>query len=378
MSLSIPRVKPLGWVDDELLVAAQLTQMDLNISLLDGQDGVDQLLAYHAGMRFTRTDLGVGSSSLNFLTAVQQTTAIGSPANRQQMILATGIATGIQFSCMLDGTSPGHLVIAGGGATPICAPASDASGTIFWGASSALVKSSADTGTTISAVAVTGQTHNVLWTGCTTSHYLAMEDTSFKLYHATSLGGTWSSQTIPGFVTGMATNGTGTWVLFCWNTSSSTILYSTDDGVTFTSAQVTGGLGSTVSGAWSPALQKFVALETLSGALWTSPDGITWTLRKTVAALVGIPFLAQSVAVCGSAIACIVNRGVNSLGKYPFGIAYTLDAGVSWNESYIASPFGTNPLTSLISANGRFYALDGVALYQSDILTAPPILYSGV
>ena len=36
MALLIPRVKPLGWVDDELLTAAQTTQMDLNISLLDG------------------------------------------------------------------------------------------------------------------------------------------------------------------------------------------------------------------------------------------------------------------------------------------------------------------------------------------------------
>lgn len=35
--MTFPRVKPLGWIDDELLTAAQATEMDLNISLLAGQ-----------------------------------------------------------------------------------------------------------------------------------------------------------------------------------------------------------------------------------------------------------------------------------------------------------------------------------------------------
>lgn len=335
----------------------------------------------HNAMRFARTALSVGTSSLTRLSAVQQLAAIGTPANRQQMILASGSTTGTfpSFELMNDGTAPSSIVNYGGGGTLTCAPACDSSGVLFWGDSAGLVKSSSNGGASSSNVTVAGLTGNVTWAGFTSSHYLLFEASTQKLYRATSLGGTWTSVTLGcTSVWDIATNGAGTWVLFGAAFAGSEPLYSTDDGVTWTPTIAFGGTGSVPGGGWSTDLQTFFALEGHSGLLYTSPDGITWTLSRTVAGLVGVSFAQHSVAVCGNALACVVNRAVTAINKYPFGIAYTLDAGATWYETYFGDPFGTNPIASLLSANGRLYAIDGANLYQSGLIAAPPSLFTGV
>src|SRR6478609_7917237 len=50
MSLAIPRVKPMGWALYEILTSGQMTQIDLNISLLDQAIGATDLIAAHAAL----------------------------------------------------------------------------------------------------------------------------------------------------------------------------------------------------------------------------------------------------------------------------------------------------------------------------------------
>ncbi len=226
---------------------------------------------------------------------------------------------------------------------------------------------------------VTGSTTDINWVGFTTAHYLAFEASSHKLYIATALGGTWTNTTLTSLtaMSDLITDGAGNWVLVGNVSAAAVTYYSTDDGATWTfGASLSNG---SCSGCYSAVDGKFYVLTAL-GLLYSSPTGVTWTLVKTMAFLTGANgvLLGQNgMVACGAVLACRVGRLVNSLGKYPNGIAYTLDRGANWNEVYFGAP--TNkPLTNLISANGRIYAIDGAALYQSGVLESPPAVFTGV
>ncbi|HET7545487.1 MAG TPA: hypothetical protein VFK05_36720, partial [Polyangiaceae bacterium] len=330
--------------------------------------------------QFIRTDLG--TTGLSLLSPIQQTIGIGAPGNRQKSVLVSGASSGgaLFINALLnDGTVPPTGTNTLAGDYPLSAPASDSTGTIFCGIHGGGVVKSVDGGVTPSSVTITGLTTGAQWVGCTASRFLAFERSTQKIYQAASLGGTWTATTLGSIadqITDLMTNGAGVWVMISVAIGGATYAHrSVNDGVTWSSVSISGSANG-AGGAWSEELQRFVVLDGL-GKLWTSPDGATWTLQKTVAALVGLPFGQNSVAAVGPAIACIANRGANALGKYAQGVAYTLDLGATWNESYFAAT--TNkPLTNLIAANGRLYATDGAALYQSGVLAAPPSLFTGV
>jgi hypothetical protein len=339
----------------------------------------------HDAFRFTRTDLGVGSSSLTRLSAVQQTGGIGAPVNRQKSILVSGASSGglAQSALLNDGTNPPLALNSLAGSALTSAPASDSFGVFFAGLSAGSAIKSPDGGSTSSAVTVTGASTQLSWVGCTASHYLAFERSTSKLYVSTALGGTWTSTTlgtIADIVNDLITDGAGTWVLIVTGVGGATYaLQSVDDGASWASVSIAGSANG-AGGAWSADWQRFVVIDGL-GKLWSSPDGATWTLVKTMAALASgtlvTGFGQNTVAACGPAIACVANRGANSLGKYAQGIAYTLDRGANWNEVYIGAT--TNkPITNLIAANGRLFAIDGSNLYQGGVLIAPPSLFTGV
>jgi len=381
--LAIPRVKPLGWVDDEQLTAAQITQMDLNISLLDGALST----FVHAGsMQFTRTDLNVGTSTMTLISPVQQTNLIGAPANRQKLILIAGASSiALPEGALLhDGTTPpvafdGLASLAG--ASVNSAPASDSSGTIFYGLSDGVVAKSSDGLATVTAVTITGLTTGADWVGFTETHYLAFESATNTLYTSVSLTGTWTAvATAFAQIHALITDGAGLWVLVGQqNGGAIHTMRSSDDGATWASS-APGTSPSGLGAAWSQAWGVFVIVDG-NGKFWTSTDAVTWTITKTVAALdsalMATTWGQNSVAACGQAIACLANRGVDSLGKYANGIAYTLDLGATWYEAYIGDTSDL-PFTNLISANGRFYAIDGSSLYQSGVLETPPTLFTGV
>lgn len=338
----------------------------------------------HDAMRFTRTDLATGTDRMFFLSAVQQTTAIGSPANRQKSILVAGQSSGnlARIALLNDGTSPpvaaSYHTLAGAALSSV--PASDNSGVIFAGITGAGVLKTPDAGTTPSSVTVTGLAANATWVGFTTSHYLVYEGSTRKLFVATALAGTWTNTVLSASTTTineLVTDGAGAWLLLATEAGGTTIFRSTDDGATWVNQASLGAGAALCGGAWSDDRGLFVVF-TGAGLMYTSPTGVTWTLTKTVAAL-NVAFGQKTVAVCGIVLAVVTNRTVNSLGKYPYGVAYSLDFGTNWFESYIAgADDSTLPIYSLLSANGRLYATDGISLYRSAIVDSPPVVFTGV
>lgn len=134
--------------------------------------------------------------------------------------------------------------------------------------------------------------------------------------------------------------------------------------------------------SWSSAHTKFFALAS-NGKLFSSPDGLTWTLQYTTAITATNEATARhgTFAIAGNCIAKVMSRNLGGDSKYP-GIYYTMDAGATWHASAFAKGFGDTStdstiapreLHSLIEANGRFYATDGIRIFRSGLLAAPTV-----
>jgi hypothetical protein len=331
-------------------------------------------------LQFARTDFG--TTSFTKLTAVTPTTPIGAAANRPKSIFASGPSGGGLFLGMLlnDGTNVSASSSLAGIAPP-SAPAADANGVIFSAVSgSSIPVQTANGGASVSNVTVTGIANPAIWVGMTGTRYLVVESSTLKLHRATSLGGAWTNTT-PGMTNyyDLATNGAGRCVIAGANAAVFKCLFSTDDGATWATSSTTfAGAAGTVGMCYWDYYGVFVAV-TSGGLVYTSGDGDTWTLQKTVASLSSLTLGQNTVATCGPVLAVIANRAVNSQGKYPYGVAVTLDVGATWNDIYIGAPAtSTDLISNLISANGRFYATDGKALYRSGLLVTPAAQYTGV
>lgn len=343
-----------------------------------------QCVQIHDAMKFTRTDLVVGTSTMTRLSAIQQTGGVGAPSLRQKSILVSGASSGgaMQDSLLNDGTVGPAAFSSLAGAAAKSAPACDSNGLIFFGlvGGTTSIITSSDGGVTPTTQAVAGLIGGAYWVGATGSRYILFERGTQKIFSATSIAGAWTTVvTTFDTVVDMATDGAGTWVMFGQAVGGVTqTMRSTDDGATWGSLAGMIYSATGVSGTWSDEWQAFIAIDG-NGKLWASPTGVTWTLQKTMFALNGLIFGQNALASCGCAIACIVNRPANSLGKNPRGIAFTLDHGATWNESYIGDATTANrSFSNILAANGRFYAIDGGSLYQSGVLAAPATIFTGV
>jgi hypothetical protein len=145
-------------------------------------------------------------------------------------------------------------------------------------------------------------------------------------------------------------------------------VYSTDAGATWALGIDFGAVAANIT--FSEARGLFVAV-TSAGELWSSPDGATWTLQKTATGF-AIGGTKNTLAACGFAIVSVSNRTTGSAVRNSIGVAYTLDLGATWYETYfgdMTNSFG--PLVFITSANGRLYAIDGARAYVSGLLEVP-------
>lgn len=150
------------------------------------------------------------------------------------------------------------------------------------------------------------------------------------------------------------------------------IFHSSDAGVTWVLARTYGGAITSANVVWHGASGQFVALDS-SGGVSRSATGSTWPAATVIGALsVANGAIARygSMAAAGHAIAKLYDPllfGSFTLG----GIAYSLDAGVSWRYQSITdrSIFGSANLLSLIGIGGHMYASDGARVYRSGLLS---------
>lgn len=152
--------------------------------------------------------------------------------------------------------------------------------------------------------------------------------------------------------------------------SSSTamrVFHSGDGGLSW---QVTLTISTTALNiVWSAVDNQFFAVAQ-DGRIFTSPTGVNWTNTRTIT-VAGLPARYGTLAVVGNCIATAIIPTV--FGYFgAAGVAYTLDQGVTWRVQYLtdASAFdgSGSPIFSLIAANNRFYATEGVRVFRSGLM----------
>lgn len=355
----------LGWFDG-VVTAQQLRCWDVA--------PIDPLAASPSVNSFLLPFVPAGAAS-----------AIGIPATVQRLIAQVGNYTSgsghSEMSVLAD--MPNEIWAASDtGFAPFSCVASDsadpfggAQGSVVFGcvAGGTTCKYSTNGGNSWTTFTPTGigSTATAVFATPNSAHYL-LSDRSGSILSATSLVSTWASHTYglggDGIVSFAAGNGVICGINYKTFGSSSSdrqIVYSNDDGVTWAAGQTFASLA--ISLTFSVERGVFVVIDG-NGGLWTSVTGVTFTLQKTSSALAtGIAPGAAQLACEGPAIAHIVNRSVGATPYHMKGIAYTLDLGATWYETYFAtySTSAAFPLGQLIAANGRFYASDPHNLYRS-------------
>lgn len=117
---------------------------------------------------------------------------------------------------------------------------------------------------------------------------------------------------------------------------------------------------------YSPANGVFV-LSVSGGVVYTSSDGVTWNATGLIPLQSGYAGRG-TLAACGFAIAKLYMRPLGGI-RYENGVYYSFDGGVNWTKWTFAEPSAASiPLLQIISANGRFYAIDKNTIYVSGCL----------
>jgi hypothetical protein len=265
--------------------------------------------------------------------------------------------------------------------------ATDPSGTLFGGlVGAATCKSVNFDSTPTTATFTPGNALPVTASIFGATHYIV--SAGGNVHSATSLGGSWfiaglgisGGNTVGDFATnGDPANGVAPTVIVLLAAATSTgnriAMYSTDDGVTWTTGHNFGNVSVNIS--YSIYWGAFIAYVLNTQQLWTSPNGASWTLQRTVPTLVDVTEAHAQIACVGSAIALVVNHTATA-NVYLRGVAYTFDLGLTWCESYFGDLiFGSEPILEITAANGRLYAIDEFCCYTSGALESPPDLYAG-
>lgn len=152
------------------------------------------------------------------------------------------------------------------------------------------------------------------------------------------------------------------------------IFRSADNGATWTVARTYGGAITSASVLWHATTSQFIVLDSTGGVSY-SLTGATWPSTNVISALSvanGSSARYGTFACAGHVIAKVYDPllfGAGFLG----GIAYSLDAGVTWRYQNVVPPAGGFSLLSLIGVGGHFYASDGARVYRSGLLSYPAV-----
>lgn len=336
------------------------------------------------------THCSVGGSSpvgnQKFLQSFGPVSSIGTATARQRLIASIGIKTSnsdalLSFSA--DGLDFSNSAIDTGYAN-FNAVGSDNAGVIFGGLVSVATCKFYSVNTGSSGTFTPGNSGVVEAAHFAVSHYLIGANAT--VYYGTSLAGFTGvgigsiGDSIRTFVHNGASPASGLPRVILGDVlvanSHYVVKYSTDDGVTWTTGHDFGVVA--LSLCYSAAQDLFLAFDTTNKQLWSSTDGQSWTLLRTVASLdTGGISGHHTMAACGPVIAHLVKH-TSVANQQLNGIAYTLDMGLTWREEYFGNVNTGQPMRALISANGRFVALDDFNTYVSGFVETGDALYSGV
>ncbi len=387
--LPIPRVKPLGWIDDELLTAAQITQMDLNISLLDGQLSTDELATSHATLQSWRyTDLVPLTADVNHVISIcGMLPVIGYTDlndDRPRSIAATATvsagspANAASFARSYEGSQWEEVFqyqISPAIALPIGIAAGAAGQLVIIKATGPAYNYSSDQGSTWAQTS-SGSANNLRAFYAAGHWYMAKSSGSVGVGTSISTFTT-GSVALPGAASALAGPVSfatdGATVVVCGKgaaSADSTVWVSTDNGVTWTTSI---SLYRDANVAYSKYFGKFVIVDT-GGSIFTSVSGAptTWVTTGTNASPANdFDFGSQDALACaGPAIVHSVTTPtawISGSGDPGSGIAYSLDLGATWNYSI----FGLAEKIRVVEINRRIYAYDTRHIWASGPL-APP------
>lgn len=204
---------------------------------------------------------------------------------------------------------------------------------------------------------------------------------SGNISYSSDNGATWSALVaVAGApaITGIATNGTGTWVIACQTTGK--VFYSTNNGTTWTLATTFAATAGTVTVIFANGLFMFSAYTAGSvGFISTSPDGINWGATVNTGTTSNDPWLVYGYGIwlsqgdtgCfrstnnGATWSSLISTGMDPyrgafgngvfvIGGNAGAIAYSTDFGLTWTS--VSNPFGLNSVYSLSYIFGAFQA----------------------
>ncbi len=388
MSLSIPRVKPLGWGLFEILTSSQITQMDLNISLLDDEiQGTRIVDASNALRLWTATTIPqVGTDTYADIIPMRLSRTYGVNADTQRLIFMVGTdstgspANEARIARSADGSAFDPATQRLSTLTTFLSPTAG-----FPGAAGELMlingahqfAYSADSGATwtlSSLVSITdniGVMHYVSGTGAAAGYYLLTDGATSNFARASSMANlantpTYSTIGSGGFAfnttQSIVSDGASVLLIACTFSDGCRVYRSTDGGATWMLAYTTGG--TVMSLVWSDYWKKFFLVDNSAGVLASSSDGASWSLvRSGLTSANGFLVSARALIACGPALALPSATGTTG------GLVLSLDQGLTWNYHYIGVS-GVYP-TVFRATRERIYAANGKTLWRSGLLGSP-------
>lgn len=200
--------------------------------------------------------------------------------------------------------------------------------------------------------------------------------TANRVFVSDDSGATWVAKSIGSAVYSIiswATNGAGIIVAYAQNSAFGgvdKILYSTNNGNTWTVGHSAGTAIETGAVAYSSVLDQFMVINT-EGKIFNSSDGASWIERTGMAYH---PTTGLALAAVGPVFAMATQPTINPspATKTTPGVVYTVDFGENWTMVPLgvveASDFR---LTTVRAHGGRFVAGAQGAIYLSAPLWIP-------
>jgi hypothetical protein len=157
--------------------------------------------------------------------------------------------------------------------------------------------------------------------------------TGNRLFVSDNNGGTWSPVDIGAnrTIIAWATNGAGTIAAYSQNSGFGgldEILYSTNNGDTWTQGAEAGAAIQNASMAYSSEWAQFMCVSQ-EGSIWNSEDGAEWIVRS---GLTFLPAGINALASVGPVFAMVTSPALtpSPASRHAPGVLYTIDMGSTW------------------------------------------------